>query len=553
MVSSALIGRRRSISATSLFNTAPGRVVNPSVVGLDPQSQGLIQSNTTQLAQVSRQVESLSIRVNQLSTSLQGVRNSLATSEALDRQRERQEQLQQARLAQQKLREGKESAIEKKITAAAMKPAITIANKARNSLFSLGNLFQNLLGAFLTFKAVETIQALATGNTEKLEEIKGQVLTAVGGFIGLKLAIKAATGTMSLGFLKFSLALAGLAAIVKFREPIGNFLDGIFYPNNPASNPDGLPKPGEALEENTTQPNTTEETQTESTEQANTPPTSTEQEPQVSSTYKANWWDDLVTDSTPTSMPVPAPPEPKTKSEPTETVLGNKVEPPPPVNGDSEGSTPSEQSTENGNEQPEVQPKPGLSAEELKQYNRAYANKDNFLAKGQIKAAWNKMTPEQKAAFLAHAREQGHDWSDYGFTAPAKTQSKNLSREQQFRRETAAREALPENQIGAKATDPEILAMIEQEKYIGKTGQLPPNIFEPTSNRRTVAQNVSQQTDRQSINVVPMPQMLGSEEPPKEVNSASGNIGGSPGISIPSSNPDNPYILGALAQYNVVA
>ena len=113
MVSSALIGRRRSISATSLFNTVPGRVVNPSVVGLDPQSQGLIQSNTTQLAQVSRQVESLSIRVNQLSTSLQGVRNSLATSEALDRQRERQEQLQQARLAQQKLREGKESAIEK--------------------------------------------------------------------------------------------------------------------------------------------------------------------------------------------------------------------------------------------------------------------------------------------------------------------------------------------------------------------------------------------------------------------------------------------------------
>ena len=66
MVSSALIGRRRSISATSLFNTVPGRVVNPSVVGLDPQSQGLIQSNTTQLAQVSRQVESLSIRVNQL-------------------------------------------------------------------------------------------------------------------------------------------------------------------------------------------------------------------------------------------------------------------------------------------------------------------------------------------------------------------------------------------------------------------------------------------------------------------------------------------------------
>ncbi len=545
MVSSALIGRRRSISATSLFNTVPGRVVNPSVVGLDPQSQGLIQSNTTQLAQVSRQVESLSIRVNQLSTSLQGVRNSLATSEALDRQRERQEQLQQARLAQQKLREGKESAIERKITTAAMKPAIAIANKARSSLFSLGNLFQRLFGAFLAFKAVETIQALATGNTQKLEEIKGQVLTAVGGFIGLKLAIKAATGSMSLGFLKFSLALGALALAVKFKDPLQEFFGNIIYGNQEKVGK--LPEPGEALENNTPQPTTTSETETESS-QTNTPPTSTEQEPEVVQPSRPDWWNEVI-NSTPTSMrereeQTTPPPKP----EPTETVLGN----PAPPKSENE-TTPSEQPTENGNEQPEVQPKPGLSAEELKQYNRAYANKDNFLAKGQIKAAWNKMTPEQKAAFLAHAREQGHDWSDYGLTAPAKTQSTNLSREQQFRRETAAREALPENQIGAKATDPEILAMIEQEKEIGRTGQLPPNFFEPTSNRRTVAQNVSQSTDKQPINVVPMPQMLDSGGSPTEVNVASGSVGSSPGISIPSSNPDNPYILGALTQYNVVA
>ena len=76
------------------------------------------------------------------------------------------------------------------------------------------------------------------------------------------------------------------------------------------------------------------------------------------------------------------------------------------------------------------------------------------------------MTPEQKAAFLAHAREQGHDWSDYGFTAPAKTEPQKLSKEQQFRQETAKREALPENQIGAKATDPDILRMIEEENEL---------------------------------------------------------------------------------------
>ena len=47
-----------------------------------------------------------------------------------------------------------------------------------------------------------------------------------------------------------------------------------------------------------------------------------------------------------------------------------------------------------------------LNAEELKQYNRAYENKDNFLAKGQINAAWNKMTDQQKTSFMAHVRKK---------------------------------------------------------------------------------------------------------------------------------------------------
>jgi hypothetical protein len=75
-------------------------------------------------------------------------------------------------------------------------------------------------------------------------------------------------------------------------------------------------------------------------------------------------------------------------------------------------------------------PPRALTPEELKNYNRAYNNKDNPFAKGQIRAAWNKMTPDQKAAFLAHAKSQGHDWSDYGFTVPTQVQPKNSSTSQ---------------------------------------------------------------------------------------------------------------------------
>ena len=102
----------------------------------------------------------------------------------------------------------------------------------------------------------------------------------------------------------------------------------------------------------------------------------------------------------------------------------------------SSDTPPSTPSTQPPGQQPpapsSTKPAPprALTPEELKNYNRAYNNKDNPFAKGQISAAWNKMTPDQKAAFLAHAKSQGHDWSDYGFTVPTQVQPKNLSTSQ---------------------------------------------------------------------------------------------------------------------------
>ena len=102
----------------------------------------------------------------------------------------------------------------------------------------------------------------------------------------------------------------------------------------------------------------------------------------------------------------------------------------------SSDTPPSTPSTQPPGQQPpapsSTKPAPprALTPEELKNYNRAYNNKDNPFAKGQISAAWNKMTPDQKAAFLAHAKSQGHDWSDYGFTVPTQVQPKNSSTSQ---------------------------------------------------------------------------------------------------------------------------
>ena len=75
---SPLIARRSRISASAFTGRS-----DPTVTEIDPQSKALLNSNSIQLGLVSRQVENLSARVNQLSNSLQAVRNNLATSQAL--------------------------------------------------------------------------------------------------------------------------------------------------------------------------------------------------------------------------------------------------------------------------------------------------------------------------------------------------------------------------------------------------------------------------------------------------------------------------------------
>jgi hypothetical protein len=127
--------------------------------------------------------------------------------------------------------------------------------------------------------------------------------------------------------------------------------------------------------------------------------------------------------------------------------------------------------------------------------------------------------------------------------------SQPLTKEQQFRQETARREALPENQIGAKATDPAVLAMIEQEKYIKETGELPPNYFGPTSNRRNIAENIQNFVPEEKISVVPME--VPQEPPPaQEVDSGGGSISPTPAY-LPF-DPGNPWRFGAFRDYNVV-
>ena len=179
----------------------------------------LLTRNSLQLTNLSRSVANLSGQMNVLSGSLQSIGRNLATSQSLERQKEAQEQALESRLAQQQLREGKESVIEKKIESAAIAPAQKLAAKAQFTLGRLGNFFLTLIGGWLVDKGLDTLNALSTGNKDRLEEIKNQTLLGLGAITALFIGAKLVIAKMIASFGLLGIGLAGFAVAGLFTKP----------------------------------------------------------------------------------------------------------------------------------------------------------------------------------------------------------------------------------------------------------------------------------------------------------------------------------------------
>jgi len=215
---SPLIGRSRRISPAAFT----GRALPPAQP--DPVTTGLINRNSLQLGAVSNQIQGLANQMNSLTASLQVVSQNLANSQSLERQKEAQEQELERRLAEAKLREGKESQIERKIQAKTFAPLQKLADTAQFTLGRLGGFFASLLGGWLLTKGVETIKALSENNKEKLEEIRDNVIKNLSITAGTLAIYKSALAAMRGRFSRFGLLLGAIALTGIFMQPIRQFL-----------------------------------------------------------------------------------------------------------------------------------------------------------------------------------------------------------------------------------------------------------------------------------------------------------------------------------------
>ena len=158
-IAGGIRGIRRSVSS-SIFT---GRAVPPPVQP-DPQTTSLLSQNSLSLSSISGQLATISGQVGSLNNSLALVQQNLALSDQLDRQREAAKQRREAILAEQGLREGKESDLERKVQFALLTPVRRVANFAGGILSRLTNFLLILAGGWLVEQTLQFIRLKSEGN-----------------------------------------------------------------------------------------------------------------------------------------------------------------------------------------------------------------------------------------------------------------------------------------------------------------------------------------------------------------------------------------------------
>ncbi len=115
-----------------------------------------------------------------LQQGLKVVSDKLDLSDQLRKIRDANEQRREEQLAQQQLREGKESLVEKKMQTALAAPLQKIGAKAQSVLGGIVKFFNTILLGIIGTRGLKVLGALISGNKEKLEEIKGKILKELG-------------------------------------------------------------------------------------------------------------------------------------------------------------------------------------------------------------------------------------------------------------------------------------------------------------------------------------------------------------------------------------
>lgn len=154
----------------------------------EERTNSALSSQNSALVTISEGLGTINSSVQSLGASLQNISTQITNESFLEKQRLLQDQEQERILAEQELREGKESAIEKKIQDSLIKPVEKISYEATNTFSSLSRTLLFLLGGWLLSKDVNILGKAANtvkGLLENIKDISLSKLASIAGVFGL--------------------------------------------------------------------------------------------------------------------------------------------------------------------------------------------------------------------------------------------------------------------------------------------------------------------------------------------------------------------------------
>ena len=196
-----------------------------TIVSLRKSLEGQENRNIQQTQEISAlrgTVDALRTETATLSNGLTSISNLIQQDSALEKQQNAQEAERERRLLETKIRMGKESQLEQKITNSLARPVQALQQKVTNIFERIGGALTTLFFGWLTNQGIEALKAASEGNKKKLEEIKNTVLKGIGDVVkifaviskGFNLVIKSVTGLAGrIGGLVLKLAKAPLNLI----------------------------------------------------------------------------------------------------------------------------------------------------------------------------------------------------------------------------------------------------------------------------------------------------------------------------------------------------
>ena len=240
-LSSPILGmqvRRNVIPANAIMGRPAQQAPGP-----DPQTALALRRNQIALDNVNRSIGGVTGQIAVLSNSLRTISTQIQQSSALEAAKQAEENKQQRILAEQRLREGKEGLLERKIQTALTKPLQKVGGAAQKSLFNLGRFFNILLLGTLGNRILRVVTDLSGEGKLNLSNLFDRIkkdlaiVTAIfvgvnGGFVLLLRTLGSLTARLS-GFavnnlllrpirLAFSIAggvLAGIANQIRNLPP----------------------------------------------------------------------------------------------------------------------------------------------------------------------------------------------------------------------------------------------------------------------------------------------------------------------------------------------